>query len=1125
MKRVLVCVAVCLPAAVFAQTAGEITGEVKDQSGAIAPNVAVTATNSGTNVARSTVTNTSGVYSFPDLTPGVYQVKASAPGFDTIVKTNIELQVQQTARVDFTLTVGQATQTVEVSATGELLATENATVGTVIEQKRIEDLPLNGRNFFSLVSLTPGVTYGFTPAAQAAGRQGGSRAALTMSLSGARATWSNYTLDGITNTDVDFNLYIVLPSVDALQEFKVQSGVYSAEFGREAGQVNVSTKPGTNDFHGTAFDFLRNDKLDARPYDFINTHPPKAAFRQNQYGFTLGGPVWIPKIFNGRNRLFFMSNYEGFKSRTTNVATATTLTAAMRNGDFSAISTALQNPYSRAGSVPNVTSSPFPGNQIPASMFDKNSLFLMSKFDPLPTIAQSGLPNQNYQYLAKTPVDKSQVTERIDFNESANSQWFGRYSWTDENTLMPGLTTDGQTLFTRASQWALSNIRILSPSKVNEARFGYNSLYNVISQQLAGKENVNAELGTPLPVNDPNSWGVPNIALNNNLSSPGNPTSSPFSIDDKIFQGVDNFSWVIGKHSLRMGGEYRYNEFPQVGNEFPRGQFFFTGIYTGNANTGSGGYSGADWLLGSVQRVDMAVALASADFRNSEWGMYIDDTWKIRPHLTIEAGIRWEVAQPLLDKSQHEVNVQLRESLPGIADVPDLNLHPVLVRAGSSGNFYDGIDFRYVPTGGSAYPAVQVARDNRLGDRMVNTDYNNFAPRLGIAYSPNNNWSFRTGVGIFFSQESKNSIFDLNRGLGGRATILPDTTKIPTTTYQNFIDPSNLPVQVPTGLTWGANPQLPTTYSMNYLFNVQRLLGKSTTVEAGFNGSQSRKVDYLTNQNAPIPGITAFATRAPYPELAGIQFLVAEGIANYNGLMTKITQRFGSNLTTLFSYTWSKALDDSSAIRGVANDFAPEDMRCRHCEYSYSSFNVPNRFVASVLYNLPFGKGQRFLNHGGVLDQVVGGWQVSTIGTIQDGLPIDTTSWDAAGTNFNPSSNRINCLVGVNQIFATPTANGYFNPAAFSNAVAGTYGNCARNNLRGPHQVNFDFSTIKDFHVTEHQALQFRMEMFNAANHVEWGAPNASWGGSNVAAPNSFGQIRSTLTTMRQIQFALKYNF
>jgi hypothetical protein len=1125
MKRVLLLAAVCLPAVLFAQTGGQITGEVTDQSGAIAPNVAVTATNAATNVARSTVTNTSGVYSFPDLTPGVYQVKASAAGFDTVVKTNVELQVQQTARVDFSLTVGQATQTVEVSATGELLATENATVGTVIEQKRIEDLPLNGRNFFSLVALTPGVTYGFTPAAQAGGRQGGSRAALTMSLSGARATWSNYTLDGITNTDVDFNLYIVLPSVDALQEFKVQSGVYSAEFGREAGQVNVSTKPGTNDFHGTVFDFLRNDKLDAKPYDFINTHPAKAAFRQNQYGFTLGGPVWIPKIFNGRNRLFFMSNYEAFKSRTSNVATATTLPAVMRNGDFSAIPTPLQNPYSRVGSVPNVTSTAFPGNQIPPSLFDKNSLFLMSKFDPLPTIAQSGLPNQNYQYLAKTPVDKNQITERIDFSESANSQWFGRYSWTDENTVMPGLTVDGQTLFTRASQWALSNIRILSPSKVNEARFGYNSLYNVISQQLAGKENVNAELGTPLPVSDPNSWGVPNIALSQNLTSPGNPTSSPFSIDDKIYQGVDNFSWVIGKHSLRMGGEYRYNEFPQVGNEFPRGQFFFTGTYTGNANTGSGGYSGADWLLGSVQRVDMAVALALADFRNSEWGMYVDDTWKIRPHLTIEAGIRWEVAQPLLDKAQHEVNVQLRESLPNVANVSDPNLHPVLLRAGSSGNFYDGIDFRYVPTGGSSYPAVQVARDNRLGDRMVHTDYNNFAPRLGIAYSPNNNWSFRAGVGIFFSQESKNSIFDLNRGLGGRATVLPDTTKAPTVTYTNFIDPSKLPVQVPTGLTWGANPQLPTTYSMTYLFNVQRLLGKSTTVEVGYNGSQSRKVDYLTNQNAPIPGITAFATRAPYPEFAGIQFLVAEGIANYNGLMTKVTQRFGSNLTTLFSYTWSKSLDDSSAIRGVANDFAPENMRCRTCEYSYSSFNVPNRFVASVLYNLPFGKGQRFLNHGGIVNQIVGGWQLSTIATLQDGLPIDTNSWDAAGTNFNPSSNRINCLVGVNQIFDNPTANGYFNAAAFSNAVAGTYGNCARNNLRGPHQVNFDFSTIKDFRVAERQALQFRMEMFNAANHVEWGSPNAGWGGSNVAPSTSFGQIRSTLTTMRQIQFALKYNF
>ncbi len=1125
MRSVLLVVGLCMPLGIIsAQTAGEITGEVKDPSGAATPNASITATNTATNVARSTVTNTYGIYSFPELAPGVYQVKVGAPGFDTIVKTNIQLQVQQTARIDFILTVGQSTQTVEVSATGELLATENATVGTVIEEKRITELPLNGRNFFSLVALSPSVTFGFTPAAQAAGREGGTRSTLTMSLSGARATWNNYTLDGITNTDVDFNLYILLPSVDALQEFKVQSGIYPAEFGREAGQVNVSTKSGTNDFHGTVFEFLRNDKFDAKPYDFLGTRPNKSAFRQNQYGYTWGGPIWIPKIYNGRNRLFFLSNFEGFKSRTTNVSFATTLTQAMRNGDFSAFTGTLQDPLTRTGSVPNVTSTPFPGNQIPPSRFDKNSLLLMSKFFPLPNIVQSGLPLNNYQYLVKVPIDKNQLTERIDFNESTNAQWFGRYSWTDESTLSPGLTTDGQTLYTRASQWVLSNIRVISPTKVNEARFGYNALFNVISQQLAGVENVDAEIGVPLQVTDKGSWGVPNIALSNNLTSPGNPTSSPFQINDKIFQGVDNFSWIVGKHSLRMGGEYRFNEFPQLGNEFPRGQFFFTGAYTSNANTQSGGYSGADWLLGTVQRVDMAVALASADFRNSEWAAYIDDTWKLRPHLSISAGLRWEVAQPLLDLSQHEVNVQLNEALPSIANVPDLRLHPVLVRAGT-GNFYDGVNFRYVPTGGAAYPAVQTARDNRLGARMVDANYKDFAPRLGIAYSPSDKWSIRAGFGIFLSQESKNSIFDLNRGLGGRATVIPDTTKVPTITYTNFIDPSKLPVNIPTGLAWGANRHLPTTYSMNYLFNVQRVLGKATTLEVGYNGSQSRHVDNLTNQNAPLPGITAFATRAPYPELAGIQFLLAEGVANYNGLAVKVSQRFGDNLTTLFSYTWSKALDDGSAIRGVANDFAPENMRCRSCEYGISSFNIPQRFVASVLYTLPFGRGQRMLNRGGFVNQVVGGWQLSTIATVQNGFPIDTTSWDSAGTSFSPSSNRINCVAGVSYVLPNPTANAYLNRAAFANTTAGQYGNCARNNLIGPHQVNIDFSTIKDFRVTEKQALQFRMEMFNAPNHVEWGSPSASWGSSNVAPPNSFGQIRGTLTSMRQIQFALKYNF
>ncbi|SPF53680.1 TonB-dependent receptor [Candidatus Sulfopaludibacter sp. SbA4] len=1145
MRALLLVLGLCLPAGIAtAQTAGEIAGEVKDQAGAMVPNAPVTVTNTATNVARSTLTNDAGLYTFPGLIPGTYSVKVTAPGFETAVTNNIELQVQQTARVDFALVIGQASTTVAVSAQGELLNTENATVGTVIEEQRIVDLPLNGRSFFSLVALSPNVAYGFTPAQQASSRLGGSRSSLTISMSGARATWSNYTLDGITNTDVDFNTYVLQPSVDALQEFKVQSGVYPAEFGREAGQVNVSTKPGTNSYHGTLFEFLRNNKLDARAYDFssstrsaTNPSPGSTPYRQNQYGFTLGGPVRIPKLFNGKNRLFFMSNFEGFKSRTTSTSLATTLTAAMRNGDFSAVTTALQDPLSRTGTYPNITSSPFPGNQIPASRINQDSKLLIDKFDPLPNQpAAPGLPLRNYQYLNKTPVDKDNITERIDFNESSKSQWFGRYSWTDESTISPGLTVDGSTLYTRASQWVLSNVRVISPTKVNEARFGYNSLFNNITQQLAGVENVDEELGIPVSVTDKNSWGIPSIQLSNNLSSFGNATSSPFQINDKIYQVVDNFSWVLGKHSLRMGGEYRYDEYPQLGNEFPRGQFFFTGQFTNTVTAASqnGGYSGADFLMGDMNNSIIAVALAAADDRNSEWAAYVDDTWRVLPHLTVTMGLRWEVAQPMKDLAGNEVSVDLNSPLSPTAGVQDLSQHPVYVRTGT-GSFYDGIAFRYQAYWASVgatvpgSPPLQVVRDGRLGDRLVNTNYNNFAPRLGIAWSPSTKWAVRTGFGFFYSQESKNSIFDNNRGLGGRTgQVTPTAYGQPTFSYTNFINTAALPVTIPLGLTWGTDPHLPTSYTMQYVLNVQRTLGQSTTLEAGYSGSQSRHLADLINAGQPVPGTAPIVTRLPYPEFAaaGIQYLHDDGIGNYNALGVKLSQRFGTNLTTLFSYTFSKSLDDGSAIRGPGNDFVPENSLCPHvCEKGPSDFNVPQRFVTSILYTLPFGRGQRFLNHGGVLNQVVGGWQLSTITTAQSGAITETSAYDSAGVVFSPNGNRLNCT-GLNPVLPNPNQNGWYNSAAFSNPVAGTFGNCGRDNLRGPRQVNFDFSTIKDFRITERQALQFRMEMFNAPNHVELGTPGSSWGGSsNVAPPSNFGYITSTRASMRQIQFALKYNF
>jgi hypothetical protein len=1133
MRHVMLIFGLCLSTG-FAtgQTFGEITGEVRDQSGAVVPSVPVTVTNTGTNAARTTNTNDAGVYSFPDLVPANYQVKVVAPGFQPQARTGIDLQVQQTVRIDFALTVGQSTQTIEVSALSATLTTESATVGTVIEEKNINDLPLNGRNFLQLVALAPNVTYGFAAPSIASSRQGGDRVNQNISVAGMRGVWNNYTLDGVSDLDANFNLYIQLPSIDALQEFKVQTGIYPAEFGREASQINVSTKSGTNDFHGTAYDFLRNSDLDAKPYDFLGTSPAKAPFKQNQYGYYLGGPVWIPKLYNGKNRLFFMSNWEGFKSRLTNQNNYTVPTAAWRNGDFSAYPLPLLDPNTRVkGSSGIWTATPFPGNIIPANRLDPTSQKLFA-FLPLPNInpLNSVNPNSNLQIPEEITVDKNQVTERIDFNQNARSQWFGRFGWTNENTVTPILPQQGGTLGTNSKQYMVSNTFVLSPSKVNEFRFGYTTIFNAVADILAGKTDVVSQLGLPFPQEIPQSWGVPGIALaTNNLSGWGDNTNGPFVINDKTTQVLDNFSWNHGKHSIRFGGEYRYDIFNQFGNQYTRSQLQFNGQYTADPQTLKGGNAAADFVLGAPYRIDLALQLAQANDTANSLAFYIDDTYKMTPKLTITAGLRWELVQPWLDTMHNETNFQFQGNLPHQANV-DPSLYPVLVRAGT-GDFYQGLDYRYANLTGVGGP-VAVARDGRLGARMVNTDYKNFGPRFGIAYSPSSKWSIRTGFGIFYSQETANSKFDVNRATAGRLTDLPNTQSPATLTYGNSFSTAILPVQLNPGLTWAIARDIGTPMAMMYLFNVQRQLGQSTTLEVGYQGVQDRHLQNQYNADAGVPGVAAAQSRVPFPMYSsGIELTEGWGTGNYNGLSTKLSQRYKSGLTTLVAFTWSKALDNGSAIRGTTGDQYPENPYCiLSCEWGPSGFNTPLRLVTSILYELPFGRGKAFLNRGGFANQIIGGWQVTTIFTAQSGRPLNTVSWDAGGQIVQPNSNRLNST-GINPYAANPTANQWFNIAAFSNVAPGTFGNVQRNGLIGPSTWTDDFSVFKNIRFTERTTLQFRMEAFNVMNHVALGNPNVSWGGSQTNPISSFGQVRDvgstlgTAYTMRQIQLALKFIF
>ncbi len=1101
----------------FAQTLGEIAGEVKDSSGAVVPNATVTVTNTATNAARTATTNQAGLYTFPGLVPGMYSVKVEASGFRPTTKTNIELQVQGNMRVDFALEVGQVAESIEVSATAALMTTENATVGTVIENRRIVELPLNGRNFLQLVALSPNVTYGFATPGQVSGRQGGDRGGQNISLMGMRGTWNRYTLDGIENTDVNFNLYVLLPSIDALQEFKVQSGIYPAEFGRAASQINVSTKPGTNEFHGALFEFMRNNKMDAKQYDFIGTSPAKSPFKYNQYGFTLGGPVWIPKVFNGKNRLFFMANYEGFRQRTRGYGLYTTPTTAMRNGDFSyqlAQGNQLYDPATKAQVNGQWTAQPFAGNQIPKNRFDPVSLKLL-EFWPEPNVPTTALSN-NYQIANPGVTDRDQFTLRMDFNESSNSQWFGRFSWTDESQLNKGWALNGTTLVTKARQYMLSNTRVLSANKVNEFRFGVNWFYNLLGLELSGVRDVVQELGIPgLSTPDPITWGIPRITNVVGVSGFGNDSSGPFAINDAVFQISDSMSWIKGKHALRFGGEIRRDRYNQKGNEFARGSFEFNGVYTRNPFTLKGGDSTADLLMGNLSRAEAALWLAFAQFRATSAYFYIDDTWRVAPKLTVNVGLRYELSPPWYDRSQNMVSVHVPYIIQE-ANVQDMSKHPVLVRTGK-GDFYEGVGFRY--------PGVPVARDGRLGDRLMQTDYTNWAPRLGISYSPGPKWTVRAGFGMFYSVESGNSRFDLNRGFAGRVARNADPN-IPNIQFGNFLTGASYPwVLPPSPFLWSVVYDVRNTYSMMYLLNVQRELSASTVLEVGYNGSLSRHLQGLMDPNAPLPGTSGSQnSRTPFREFGIIQMVHSGGNGSYSGLGLKLTRRMAAGLTFLTSYTWSKSLDDASAIRGTNVDIFPQDSFCIKCEKGYSAFNTPHRFVSSVLYELPFGKGKPMADYGGVVNQIVGGWQLGSIITIQNGRPLNMQAgFDISGT-YKYGEVRLSST-GQDPYAANQSSNGWFNPAAMTLPNPGGFGNMSRNRLMGPSTFSWDFSTLKNFPIVEGKELQFRFEAFNFPNHPRLGDPTISWGSRDPAKPGpTFGLIRGA-SSMRQLQFALKLVF
>jgi len=1106
-----------------AQTSAEIAGLVTDPTGAAISGASVTVTNKATGATRNATTNSEGLYSFPSLPPGTYALKVEQTGFKISLNENVRLDVQQAARLDVAMEVGQVGETVTISAAAALLNSENTTIGTVIENKIVTELPLNGRQYLNLVALSPNVNVLAPAAGQAGARQGGERAQQAISAGGQRIFFDYYTLDGVNNMDVNFNTYVALPSIDAIQEFKVQIGVYPAEYGHQSTQVNVLTKSGGNAYHGALFEFHRDDALDAKQYQFTSAKP-KNPFKWNDYGFELDGPIFLPhfgeggpSVWSGKNKLFFMTNYEGLRRRQSVLNTFTVPTTRMFGGDFSELlpSTIIYDPN---------TGLPFPGNIIPTNRLDPTSVKFLKYYN-----SSNVLGTNNFAQTSSQPLNRDAFVVRIDFNESSKSQWMGRYNRGNEDTSAQALNLAGTKVLTHYKQYTGSNTRTLTSNLVNDLRFGYTSFFNSLGTLSAGSLDVISEIGIPNQnPGDPITWGIPNVAFNGGgFTGIGDANDGPFAIDDNTLQIVDKVSWVHGKHTFGFGGEYNRQNFNQLGNQFSRGVFTFQPQATRNPANGSGGYAFAEFLLGRIFVSTNAAAVANAKFKRNVFHAFIDDTWKVTPKLTLSLGLRYELTPPFTNKLGNYFTVEI-PNIDFTPNQPPTNW-PFFVRQGKGcTDPYEGLKIHWTST--------NAVCGGGLNNNLMQTKYKSFAPRVGIAYSPDSKTVIRGGFGIFYMEDIANAVyFDMARNIAARVD-LTSTPAVPVTWNNAIPGGSGTVVQVPPPFAWAAAYDHATPYTAQYMLNVQRQLNSNWALEVGYLGSQSRNLYGFVNINQAAPGpLNSINSRRPYANYGVLSYVNDTFKASYNAASVKLTRRFSQGVSLTTNYTFAKAIDNASGTRTQGLDtLFPQDSSCLECERGLSSFDVRNRWVLGAVWELPLGKGKLLGINNSIANFFVGGWQLSTNSTIQSGVPQTLTiGFNNAGTN-NPLPDRPSYSGTGTGYAANRSPSRWYDPASFVVSPQGTFGSVGRNTMLTPHFQSIDMSLSKRFTMpySEHHSLQLRVEAFNVFNHPTWGAPNgnilagAAFPGAPAnAAHQGFGVISSTALPMRQIQLGIKYSF
>lgn len=1068
----------------IAQTiTGAVSGTVSDQSGAVLPGAEITLLNIGTNQSRTALTNERGEYNIPTVPIGTYSVTAVMPGFKTQERQRFEVQVDQRVRIDFTLEIGAVSEKVLVTEEAPLVQASSASLGSVVDNRKIAQLPLNSRDFEKLALLVPGAT----PPQVGSGNQyrGG------MTIAGQQERANNFSYDGTNITSPNVFTYSYKLSVDEIQEFKVLPNSYDAQSGRgQGGMIVVTSKSGTNEFHGGLFEFIRNDVFDAR--NFFNAEgTPKPPIRRNQFGGNLGGPI-------ARNKTFFFYNFEGLIRHDSDTRVATVPSIEMRRGDFSGLPSPIRDPQ---------TGQPFPGNIIPAQRIHPFGATMMSWY-PLPMTA--GATNRNLISAPKGSDDSTQNTLRLDHTLSAKDNVFARYSRYFDTLVDPfnQYTGFSNIAFPRLDiqhnhAATLSYTHVFSPTLLNTAKAGFSRLRQERTPMPDVQDFKLIQPRLPIPgikvpdINPPIA-GIPAIRPTT-VDPIGYSGNQPDGRSDLDYQYTDTLSWNKGSHSVKFGIDYaraqifRHNYGPAV-----RGDYRFDGRYSGNAV--------ADMLLGLPSSALRGFGGQQHYWFQNQYMFYFQDDFKVTSRLTLNLGVRYENYSPWWEKFNRASNY-----IPETNTV-ELSGSPTPRREYQRGDQMDPLvaafssRIKFVDTGTKFF---------------YSHDNNNFAPRLGFAWDAFGRGKFvvRGGTGMFHVNPSTryglghNYPFRINQTFNNPQPNA--TTRIASNVFTlsaPFEGPASSAVTMS-----GKTKEDALGYVQKYSLGLQWEFLPNFVADVDYMGSVSRKLGSDVNINQPPPAAGSIDSRRPIPNFGNITMSEPSGNAHYNALQTRVERRFSRGMTFTNSYTLQKVMETQSSSGGGDGESGYQDPLNRKANKGPAAFDFRHRWVFAAVYELPVGHGRSLLNSlPKVADVILGGWEVSAIQTFQTGGPFTPV---LATDNANTGGvNRPDRIRDGNLPRNQRTIERYFDTGAFVTPARFTFGNSGRNILYGPSFTNLDFSLMKVFTVRENRTVQFRSEFFNVLNHPNFTLPN-----QRVGTPQ-FGGIFQAFQG-RQIQFGLKFRF